>query len=232
LEYKCDKVFHVDALIQLYDPPELCGLIFINGENCQLFTVDVTTNDKTKNGIKNTRLKQHKKGGQSSARFGRLHDEKVVCYLKEIAEEAREAFDKLSYVVIAGISKRPDQLLQYLHVDLEKKIIGITVMTTTTDFENVILPKMLEFVTIQKINSEIRLLSEFIHALETDKAIYGLKEIEEAIDQYQLSVLFISNKFDSNEAENQGIKVEKIGLSLKAQELISMYGDAFGIRWW
>jgi peptide subunit release factor 1 (eRF1) len=227
LEYRCDKVFHTQALLQLYDPPELCGLIFINGENCQLFTVDVSTNDKTKSGHANTRLKQHKKGGQSSARFGRLHDEKVVRYLKEIAEEAREAFAELPYVIVAGISKRPDELMQHVHIELEQKIIGTIVMT---DFDNTIVPKMLDLVTKQKIDRETQLLADFAHALENDKAVYGPDEIAEAITQSQLSVLYASNQFDANNAD--GIQIIRIGISLKAQELISIYGQAFGIKWW
>lgn len=226
LEYRCDKIFHTQALIQLYDPPEMCGLIFINGENCQLFTVDVSTNNRTNSGNANTRLKQHKKGGQSSARFGRLHDEKVVRYLKEIAEEARQAFADLDYVIVAGISKRPEELLQYLHTDLQQKVIGTIVMTT---FDNDVVSKMIELVNTQKINRETKLLANFIEALEKDTAVYGPDDVAEAIAQSQLSVLYASNRFDTSKAQ---CDIIRIGISLKAQELISMYGDAFGIKWW
>ena len=115
-EYHCDKRFHVESVVDLFAVPDQCGLIFINGENCELYTVDISNRDRKRTGNAHTRLKQHKKGGQSAQRFGRLHDSQVTMYLKEIAEYARQVFDEsITKVVIAGISTRPAELQQYLH---------------------------------------------------------------------------------------------------------------------
>ena len=245
-EYFCDKCFHIESVIDLYDKPDLCGLIFINGENCELYTVDITTNDKTRNAKTNTRLKQHKKGGQSSARFGRLHDEKIVKYLKEISDEAKIVFGDLEKIVVAGISKRPEQLLPYLHTDILKKIIGTTVMTSSSNFNETIVPKMQDLNTTFETEKEIKVLMEFVNCIEKSSplASYGEEDIQNNIDNGVLSKLYIcskspTNKIDHNQLSNikskcdeHGTQFIEIGVSVRGQELEATFGSMFGVKWY
>lgn len=243
-EYYCDKMFHIDTIVKLYEQPDMCGLIFINGEKCQLFTVDITNNDKLKCGNVNTYLKQHHKGGSSSARFGRLHDEKVVKYLKEISEEARTTFKHVDKIVVGGISKRPDQLTQYLHTDVSAKIIGHIVMTQIDDAA---ILKMIELSNKFQSEKELIYLKDFIDIVEgksvKGKAIYGDKDIEHSFENCEISKLYVCSKYcDIDDAhanvrdyqkkcEEIGAEYIEIGVSQKAQEFYNMFGPVFGVSW-
>ena len=239
-EYYCDRQFHVDGILKLYNPPVTCGLIFINGENCQLFTVDVSNNDKTKCGKVNTFLKQHHKGGSSAARFGRIHDEKVVKYLKDISEEVNTTFKDIDKIVVGGISKRPDQLIQYLHTDISKKIIGHIIMT---HFDDQVVSKMIEMSDKYESEKELKRLKEFSDAIDektTVTAIYGENDINEGLELGTISKLFICSKISGNEllvsdyqdkCNTMGVEVIEIGISQISHELCSVFGPAFGISW-
>ena len=37
--YKCDKIFHVDALINLYQEPDQFGFVYINGSVCHILSM-------------------------------------------------------------------------------------------------------------------------------------------------------------------------------------------------
>ena len=232
--YFCDKCFHTESIEKLFVQQELCGLVFVDGENCELFTVDVSNCNRDKSGKASTRLKQHKKGGQSSARFGRLHDEKVVRYLKEISEEAREAFADVNTIVIAGISKRPAELIKYLHTDVANKVIGVLVMTNATNFADVIIPQMDALINTYKSDKETKQLAEFVAALNDDhgKAVYGTAEIDESLQSGELKKLFVSRDCQHPQLIGDSTELIEIGVSLKAQELISMYGERFGLKWY
>ena len=242
-EYYCDKQFHVDSILNLYNPPVTCGLIFINGENCQLFTVDVSNNDKTKCGKVSTFLKQHHKGGSSAARFGRIHDEKVVKYLKDISEEVNNTFNDIDKIVVGGISKRPDQLIQYLHTDVAKKIIGHIVMT---QFDDQVVEKMIEMCDKFESEKELKQLKDFTDAIDGKSniiPIYGEKDINEGLELGTISKLFLCSKLSENrtndlsiskyqqKCHNSGTEIIEIGISQKSHELCSMFGPVFGISW-
>lgn len=228
-EYYCDKLFHVKSIQELYITSELIGLVYINGENCELYTVDIDNCDRNKTGEKSAWLKQHKKGGQSSARFGRLFDAKVKTYLKDISEEMRQCFKDVDKIVISGISTRPSELIQYLHPDVSSKIIGTLVIPSINYFNVKIIPKLKELVLTKDIEKELKLLTEFTDCIEicSDKAVYGEKEIEEALNHGLIRKIFCSN-----EKKLENVETIIIGKSMKGQELISIYGDMFGLKWY
>ena len=235
-EYYCDKRFHIESIVDLFAAPDHCGLIFINGENCELYTVDVSNCDRKKSGNAQTRLKQHKKGGQSQQRFGRLHDAKVKGYLKEIAEESREVFgDTIDKIVIAGISTRPAELVKYLHTDVAKKVIGTIVMTATSDFNSEVIPKLEQLIQAHCSEKETAVLAEFVYDIAHDlgKAVYGTTETAttEGLSKLYCDYSTVTPQLQT-EAETTGTELIAIGKSLRGQELIATYGSRFGLRWY
>lgn len=90
--YRCDKIFHIDHILDLYQDQSKWGLIILSGEETSFYTCSVTQKDSS-NEITQTilsdqftihRLKSHKKGGQSAQRFNRIHDNQVAEYIKKI----------------------------------------------------------------------------------------------------------------------------------------------------
>ena len=240
-EYKCDKIFHVRSILRLYDQPELCGLVWVNGQNTSFYTIDMTSFNSQKISNRSTRLKKHNKGGQSAARFGRLHQESVTRYLKGVSSDTREYFgsDNIKTIIIGGHGKKKDQLIPYLGSDISTKIIG-TIVLTEKDTIPEIYKKMKTCYIEYQIRSEEKSLSYFADQIENDtnKAIYGIEIVKKYLKNGYLERLYI----DYDHYKDRIYQIEKIckrygcemvwiGKSGMAQIMIQNYGPMFGVSW-
>ena len=240
-EYKCDKIFHVNSILSLYNQPQLCGLVWVNGQDTSFYTIDMTSFDSNKIDNRSTRLKKHNKGGQSAARFSRLHQESVVKYLKDIAADTRDHFedDNIKTVIIGGNGKKKDQLVPYLHTDISGKIIGNIILTEKDTISDAY-QKMLICYKDHQIKEEERNLNYFTTQIEYDtgKAIYGLEIVKDYLKNGYLQRVYI----DRNYYEDKIYQIEKIckkygcemfliGNSCLGQTLSQNYGNMFGVSW-
>jgi len=228
-EYKCDKIFHVDSILPLYEQPELCGLVWMNGQDTSFYTIDMTNVEHNKINDRSTRLRKHNKGGQSSARFGRLHDEAVIRYLKTVAEDMTKYFENVKVIMVGGNGNRKDQLIPYLTSNISEKIIGNIVLSDKETLSNVC-SKMEEFYLKYQENMEEQALKEFTDKIDKDtsRAIYGKDMVEECIKNGSVKKLFSSVPLNSD----HGCDYYLIGKSRVSQILIQTYGATFGVSWY
>jgi len=239
-EYKCDKVFHVDNILKLYDEPEMCGLVWVNGQDTEFYTIDMTSFDSHKVDTRSTRLKKHNKGGQSAARFGRLHQESIVKYLKGIADDTRVHFDNnVKTIIIGGNGKKKDQLLKYLHCDISSKVIGNITLTEKDGMMDVY-QKMRQCYLEYQIIEEDKRLSCFTNQIDNDTnlAIYGIEIVKKYLKNGYLKCLYIDHChykdkiYDIEKICNKyGCEMILMGKSKLGQELSNNYGPMFGISW-
>lgn len=226
-EYYCDKVFHIESILPLYEESELCGLVWINGQDTSFYTVDLSNSDSSKMSDRSTRLKKHNKGGSSSARFGRLHEEAVIRYLKGIAEDMIQCFTDVKTIIVAGCGVRKDQIIPYLRSDISEKIIG-SITVDGKETLSIVFSKMEEFYNIYQQNIEELRLKEFTDQInkDTNRAIYGKDIVQQALSDKSVKVLF------SVRMTNCNCELVIIGKSRLAQELIQTYGTEFGISYY
>jgi peptide chain release factor subunit 1 len=233
-EYFCDKRFHVDSVIDLYSTPELCGIIWINGQDTSIFTLDMSSVSSLKK-VDNvsTRLKKHNKGGSSSARFGRLHKEAIVHYLKKVVEESITAFSSVNYLVIVGIGERKDELISYFPNSLKDKLLGVIVSENLDKA----LSKVEELYLLKKRSEEETYLSYFLHELDKDtgKAVYGPEIVMTALKDGLLCKMYIN----SEDIPQKDIDIyTSICLATGCEVLVlkhstfNKYGSVFGILWY
>ena len=230
-EYFCDKRFHVDS-IDLYHEVELCGIIWINGQDTCIYTLDTSSTSSVKK-VDNvsTRLKKHNKGGSSSARFGRLHKEAIVHYLKKVVEESLEAFSDVKYLVVVGIGERKDELITYFPNSLKDKLLGVI----TSDSLDKSLGKVEELYILKKRSEEEIYLSYFLHELDKDtgKAVYGPDIVLNYLKDGLLCKLYINSE-DVSDIEVYTLFCEETGCELFVLKHASFnkYGPIFGILWY
>ena len=233
-EYFCDKRFHVDSVIDLYATPELCGIIWINGQDMSIFTLDMSSESFVKK-VDNisTRLKKHNKGGSSSARFGRLHKEAIVHYLKKVVEESLEAFSDVKYLVVVGIGERKDELISYLPNSMKEKLLGVI----TSESLDKSISRAEELYISRKRSEEETYLSYFLHELDKDtgKAVYGPDIVLNSLKDGLLSKMYINTE----DVEEKDINIyisfcETTGCELFVLKHTSFnkYGPIFGILWY
>jgi peptide chain release factor subunit 1 len=108
--YKCDKKFHVEELKELLEHDAVYGFIVVDGGGACYATIQGSAKEVIKT-FNVTLPKKHKKGGQSSARFGRIRMNKRKAYVKKVCEIATEVFIRdgerpnIEGLVIAGAAE-------------------------------------------------------------------------------------------------------------------------------
>lgn len=237
--YLCDKKFHVDELIELYGSSIYVGLTIIVGQNTESYSVDIITMNVEKISHVDTRLKSHNKGGSSSARFGRIHDEKVQHYLTSISEDITRLFkdDKFRYVILAGCGERKDQIQKYLDKRITRKLIGTI---TVESFESeCVLEEISKLYFEEESRKEEILLSRFTKSLFKDdgKAVYGPRDIRSKLLSGHLSTLFVNRQSKTRGemihlqklCDNFGTTLIEFGNSEKGQTLAIQFGNLFGM---
>jgi peptide chain release factor subunit 1 len=83
--YRCDKIFHLDDLLNLYTVYDTYAIVLISGKRTDLYSHS-KNNIKLIKSIECTLPNQHKTGGSSAPRFGRIRDDKINLYVKNVAE--------------------------------------------------------------------------------------------------------------------------------------------------
>lgn len=220
------------------------------GQNTRFFTLDVSCGEQKRHSKKqSTRLRNHNKGGQSSARFGRLHQEKIHHYLSDIIRDIKTEFDSsVKYIVIGGCGTRKDELFSHTKMDseLKKKIIGkITLVNKDNNYIcGQELDKILNLINECKKKEEDAQVREFEMYIQEGKyssVVYGKKKINEELLRGMIKTLFVDeNKIRDDrlekiekECSKVGCKMVKIkGISQTGARLLSQFGVAFGIRWY
>ncbi|RYX82441.1 hypothetical protein EON73_04300, partial [bacterium] len=130
--YRCDRKFHLDDLIYLYETCDEYAIVLISGKKTMLYSYS-NNNTKILKEITTSLPNQHKKGGQSAQRFERIRDEKIGWYIKQILElmtryYVTNGIFKYNGLIIAGPSQLKDAIkdndlyLKYFSKYLKKTI--------------------------------------------------------------------------------------------------------------
>lgn len=85
--YRCDKYFHLDTILPLYkEIKNNHGCIIVCGEEAKFYKLSLREEEYL--GCLNVKLaRDHSKGGQSSNRFARLHDQDIDAYINKIYDK-------------------------------------------------------------------------------------------------------------------------------------------------
>lgn len=215
--YLCDKKFHTEFVIDLFEEHSKIGIMMVKGTECSFHLKEGTSLQTIFR--KGTQIVQnHGMGGQSSQRYSRKHLGAVLAYLKYMEEKLVE-LDKrfnIERIYIVGNADKKGKLLDRLETEqsqIFKKCTGITVNGDATPED---IAKMVEnnheISAKSKENCEI--MSTVEKLLETcpERVRFGKKEIESAIMvSKNLQTLIISDsKWNSWSIERRNILKEKL----------------------
>jgi len=205
--YICDKHFHTDEFLELFQPRngKRHGLIWSSGDTADFYELadqgkSAPVKLKT---IHTLRQKGQKKGGQSAARFGRIHDNQVASLAKLVAETANALFledgrpsissltfggtggDKVGIYALASRSN-------HLNKDLQ------TISTGSHASEHIShLIKVSELARdkLSSVGSD-RIVAEFLDHIRRDSgfAVYGVNDLIANAKMLKTIVYFESSK--------------------------------------
>lgn len=224
---------------------EVCfGIIFVTGKMYALYKII-----KSGEHIENKKIlkdsvdlpNKHKKGGQSSVRFARLHDEKEDAYIKKLGELTIKSFmnstnteQLIEKLIIAGPSEK--KILLAKNELIKQYFANKIVLLNTPDLNDQTINETLngirELFNSENDNNDDIALENIITlmSLADDKLIFGIDEINECLKNNEIrdlitnpetmSKLNITQNTKCNIRVIDNIKLNKIGI------------DIVGIKWY
>lgn len=198
-KYHCDSTFYLEPLKEMLKEKKVYGLIVIDRREA---TVGLLRGKRIEVLSYTTSMVpgKHRQGGQSSVRFERLRQIAIHEFYKKVGEKATEALlpykDNLIGILIGGPSPTKEEFYEgeYLHHELQKKVIGLFDVSYTDEsglYE--LVEKAQDALQELDLMREKRLMNKFLHEVARDGlAAYGEEEVREYINLGAVDTLLLS----------------------------------------
>ncbi|HEV8289771.1 MAG TPA: peptide chain release factor aRF-1 [Candidatus Norongarragalinales archaeon] len=216
--YRCESTFITAPLEEILESKGTYGLVVMDGKEA---TVAILKGKAVKivKRLESTAHQKVHKGGQSAARYMRLHTEGVEFYYKRIGE-AMDAFVSekgLKGVIIGGPGPAKEGFVKMAPWNYQLKVLGV-VDTGYTDEYGIreVLEKSGDIIAEQEAIIEKKLLARFLdEVVKGGLALYGIEAVRQALKEKRAERILVSEKFDESEdiiaiAESQNVPVDVV----------------------
>lgn len=242
--YQCDDHFHVEYLLEMFEPKETYGLILIDSKKSCIALLrgnNLEILESTTSGVEG----KHSKGGQSQRRFERQREERLKIFFKRIAEHTNNFYlplKNLKGIIIGGCGFTKEEWVKGKYIDyrLQSKILKeISVGYSGEQGLKELIYKMKDFLKNVRYVEEMEIVNSFLEEIGKDSGmgIYGETEVITALEEGRLRLLILSeslpySKIDmmSKIAITQGTAIEMISSSHEAgDQLVKSFNGIAGI---
>jgi peptide chain release factor subunit 1 len=211
--YWCDQKFVLDPLKDMIREKEIFGLVVLDKSEAD---IGLLAGKKIKPLKHLDSLVPGKtdKGGWSQARYARIREGLLNDFLKKIGEIASQQFAEfkdLVGIIIGGPGPTKDTFASggFLRYDFQKKVITVVDTSYTGEYGlQEVVNRAEEALKEASVMKEKKLLARFFNELGRDSglAIYGLKEVVEALKAGVVEILLLSEKLDWVKAQIRCVK--------------------------
>lgn len=235
--YRCDRHFHLESILPLYqDIENNYGCLIISGEESKFYKLSLSE----ENFIGNLTVKlsrDHNKGGQSSNRFARLHDQDIESYINKVYDKCLKYYSFEGQPTIESLSiVGPGNKKKLLANKLKSSCLSNIIKSPLTSDGNVELSLSLARQQICNINKikEKEIQDEFKEylRLDSDRLEFGDKNVIKSLKEGMIQKLYIH--LSAKEAYS-----ELIGNNLQPDQIIDVcddwiidYGYVVGLKWY
>lgn len=237
--YRCDRKFHLNDLIYLYEDCLEYAIVLISGKKT-MFYLHSDNNTKLLKQITTTLPNSHKTGGQSAQRFERVRNEKIGWYIKKIVElmtiyYVSEGLFKYKSLIIAG----PAQLkITITDNEVFKKYFSIHLSETLTIPEidentiNQVITQCSN--TLLSQNNDLQLINDFEQLINNpnkiDLLIFGSNNVIEHLNSGLLKDVYVY--FESSYKQKIISLNSKTTIKIfKQSKFLSKYGEIIGVKY-
>ncbi len=198
--YRCDSLFYVEALQQMFTEKEIYGLFLIDRRECTIGILRGSRVELLKYMTSQVPGK-HGRGGQSQRRFERLTEIAAHEWFVKCGEKASEIFlgeDKLKGILVGGSGPTKQYFVEenYLHYEIQNKIIDTFDTGYTDEFGlKELVAAASETMTDLKISQDKKVMKRFLKEVtKTEKslAVYGEKQVRKALEMGIVDTLLLS----------------------------------------
>ena len=201
--YRCDQIFVMEPLKDMIREREIYGLIVLDKSAADIGLLRGKKLEVVKH-LDSLVPGKTTKGGQSAARFARVREGMLHDFMKKVGDVASaqlKGVRDLRGVIVGGPGLIHDKFVQedFLSYDIKKKVIG-TANTSYTGEPGLreLISRSEDILKEASVIKEKRVLDRFFDnfARDTGLAVYGLKEVEDALKAGNMEMLLISEEFD------------------------------------
>ncbi len=224
--YRCDQTFVLDPLEEMLEVKELYGLVALDRKEA---TIGLLVGKKIKILSKFDSFVPGKttKGGQSSARYGRIRENMAKDFFRKIAETMKQEFfnlEGLKGIILGGPGPAKEDFLKegQLVTALEEKILGMKDIGYADEHGiDLLVEGSGDLLAEQEITHEKKVIEKFFDMLgkDKDKTAYKTKAVEKALDYGAVDTLLLSKKLKKvdlkkfeKKAIDTSVKVEIISI--------------------
>jgi peptide chain release factor subunit 1 len=199
-KYHCDNTFFLEPLEEMLMEKDTYGLIVIDRREATIGFLRGKRIEPLKH-LSSMVPGKHRKGGQSSVRFQRLRLIAINEFYTKVGESATEALlpmgKDLVGILIGGPSPTKEEFYEgeYLHHELQKKVIGLFDVSYTDESGlSELVENASEALQDLDIIKEKRLMNRFMKELVKDGlAAYGEEEVRRALKLGAVDTLLLSD---------------------------------------
>jgi len=198
--YRCDSVFFLEPLEQMFAEQDIYGLLLIDRRECTIGMLRGNRTDLLKYMTSQVPGK-HGRGGQSQRRFERATEIAAHEWFVKCGEKASEIFraeEKLKGILVGGSGPTKQYFIDegYLHYEIRDKIIDLFDTGYTDEYGlKELVSVASETMSDLKISQEKKVMKRFLKEVtKTEKslAVYGEKQVRKALELGVVDTLLLS----------------------------------------
>jgi peptide chain release factor subunit 1 len=198
--YLCDSKFNVEPLKVLLTSEEKWGFVVMDGSGCLFGTLSGNAREVLHKYSVDL-PKKHGRGGQSSARFGRIRMEKRQNYVRKVAEDCARLFitndmPNVKGLVLAGSAEFKTQLMLSDVFDPRLKKVVVKLVDTSYGGENGFnqaIELAQETLAHTKFVHEKKIIAKFFEhiAQDTGQVCFGINDTTRALEMGAVETLIV-----------------------------------------
>jgi len=201
--YRCSSNFELEPLKQMLEEKSVYGLLVLDRREAYWGFLRGNRIEPV-GGITSTVPGKQRKGGQSSVRFARLREIAINEFYTKIGERAsdiflaeKDFFERFKGVLIGGPSPTKEEFEagQYLHHEIQKRIIGLfDVAYTNESGLSELVDAAKDALKGMEVIKEKEFMNRFLKELvrENGLAAYGEESIRKNLDVGSVDILLLS----------------------------------------
>ncbi|PIO06464.1 peptide chain release factor 1 [Candidatus Micrarchaeota archaeon CG08_land_8_20_14_0_20_59_11] len=193
--YRCESTFVIEPLEEMLGQTGCYGLVVMDGKEATVATLKGKQIKVIKK-MNSTAHQKVQKGGQSAARYDRLHVEGVEYYYKRVGASMDAFLSEKNFkgIIVGGPGPAKEDFLKMKPFNYQLKILGMVDTGYTDEFGlREILEKSGDIISEQESIVEKKLLDSFMKAVsENGLVAYGYNDIKRALLAKQVEKLLVS----------------------------------------